>query len=529
MVLLSSLSFVVAFDSVLPRSCLSSAPSAEVFLASIEEVDLSNSVSSTPMVHQLTDVQPDNWAYEALEALIERYQVIVGYPNKTYQGNRSLTRYEFAAALEAVLNRMELIQAENSPNPVLPEDLLTLERLRRDFAPELVAIRERINGIETRTANLEATQFSTTAKLLGQALFAFSAGGFEGDELLDATGAVIATEDPQVTLIYRVALDLDVSFQGSDLLKIRLDQGSDSFDDHAAGVLEPDFGSVLDYSAKPPRDNLGVSRLYYTFAPLADMSVTVGPVLLPTDHLDRNQYTTPSSQAFSTQAFNYNYLLFPVISIGPGAALDWNPNGGALTLRSVYTALAGDEPAAASSEPVAGVFPPGRFLYPADSLEETDRGLFGTPRQGIVELEYSPDEALAVRLQYSGGTIYDERFDVVGANVELTLGNIGMFGRYGYASYENTSQGDINPNYWMAGLAVLNLLQESDRAGVAVGQPFIANELGDGTQTNIEAFYNFFLNDNVHLTPLVQVIVAPGNQQENGTIFTGTVRTVFSF
>ncbi|MGF1478769.1 MAG: iron uptake porin [Cyanophyceae cyanobacterium] len=483
-----------------------------------------------PSVHQLTDVQPDDWAYEALTSLIERYQVVIGYPNNTYQGTRPLTRYEFAAALEAVLNRvLELIRAENdSQNQVLQEDLSTLERLRRDFSLELAVIRGRIDGVEARTADLEVTQFSTTTKLLGQALFALNGGGFEGEELLDATGAVIASDAPQATLIYRVALDLDTSFQGSDLLKIRLDQGSDGFDDNAAGVLEPDFGSVLDYSTKPPQEDLGVSRLYYTFSPLTDLAVTVGPVLSPTDYIDRSQYTSLSFQDFSTQAFAYNYLLFPVPGLGAGAALDWNPNRGSFTLRSVYTALAGNDPDVDSAA-VSGVFPPSRFLYPADSLEETSRGLLGTPHQGIVELEYFPVEALAVRLQYSGGTIYDERFDVLGANVELSLGNLGVFGRYGYASYDDTSQGDIHPHYWMVGLTMLDLGQEGDRAGVAVGQPFIASELGDGTQTNIEAYYNFLLNDHVRVTPLIQVVVAPGNQQENGTIFTGTLRTVILF
>ncbi|MBH8562552.1 carbohydrate porin [Nostoc sp. CENA67] len=37
------------------------------------------------------------------------------------------------------------------------------------------------------------------------------------------------------------------------------------------------------------------------------------------------------------------------------------------------------------------------------------------------------------------------------------------------------------------------------------------------------------ISDNIRVTPLVQVIIDPGNQSSNGTIFTGTVRTVFSF
>jgi carbohydrate-selective porin OprB len=57
----------------------------------------------------------------------------------------------------------------------------------------------------------------------------------------------------------------------------------------------------------------------------------------------------------------------------------------------------------------------------------------------------------------------------------------------------------------------------------------VTSELGNATQTNIEAFYNFPVSNSIRITPLVQVIVNPANQESNGTIVTGTVRTVFSF
>ncbi|WP_051470086.1 carbohydrate porin [Fischerella sp. PCC 9605] len=106
---------------------------------------------------------------------------------------------------------------------------------------------------------------------------------------------------------------------------------------------------------------------------------------------------------------------------------------------------------------------------------------------------------------------------------------LGVFGRYGYGSYPKTTVGDINPNYWMVGLAFPDLFMERAIAGIAVGQPFIENEVGNATQTNFEAFYNVPVNDYIQITPLIQAITNPGNQDLNGTIFTGTVRTVFSF
>ncbi len=71
---------------------------------------LSQSIEQVTSVSQLSDVQPTDWAFQALQSLVERYGCIAGYPDGTYRGNRALTRYEFAAGLNACLDRVnELI------------------------------------------------------------------------------------------------------------------------------------------------------------------------------------------------------------------------------------------------------------------------------------------------------------------------------------------------------------------------------------------------------------------------------------
>ena len=64
-------------------------------------------------VNELRDVEPTAWAYEALRSLVERYGCIVGYPDRTFRGNRALTRWEFAAGLNACMNVMERLIQEN--------------------------------------------------------------------------------------------------------------------------------------------------------------------------------------------------------------------------------------------------------------------------------------------------------------------------------------------------------------------------------------------------------------------------------
>jgi len=59
-------------------------------------------IAQITSVSQLSDVQPTDWAFQALQSLVERYGCIAGYPNNTYRGNRAITRYEFAAVLCAL-------------------------------------------------------------------------------------------------------------------------------------------------------------------------------------------------------------------------------------------------------------------------------------------------------------------------------------------------------------------------------------------------------------------------------------------
>jgi porin len=437
-----------------------------------------------------------------------------------------MTRYEFAAALNAALERINSLIATGTAQQVSRNDLATLQRLQEEFATELATLRGRVDGLEARTAELEANQFSTTTKLSGQVIMAVNAGGFEGNEIISPTGTLLADEDPNPTVLYRASLFLNTSFSGTDRLTILIETGSNGARDNAAGVLEPNFGSVLDFSVKPPSsDNFGLGRVFYTFKPFENFTASLGPDIRPTDYVDRNSYANLGFRDFTTLAFTNNYILFPVNGPSAGAAIDWNPGGGAFKVRAVYAAAEAANPG--SQRFVRAAAPFTRLLYPAGG---GDLGLFGDTYQGMAELEYSPSRAFALRLQYSGGQIFDRRFDVFGANVELALSpQFAVFGRYGLGSYDDTAFGDVEPNYWMAGVALRDLLKPGALAGIAAGQPFIEGAVGNATQTNFEAFYNFPLTNNITLTPLVQVITNPGNQESNGTIFTGTLRTVFSF
>ena len=491
-------------------------------LASTE--DRVQSIGQVTNVNQLRDVSPTDWAYEALRSLVDRYGCISGFPDNTYRGSQPLTRYQFAAGLNSCLNQIERLIA--SGNNVSSEDVATVRRLSRDFEAELATLGGRVDELESRTATLEENQFSTTTKLRGQALFAFNAGGFTGDEIVDPLGNVIADSQPEATTLYRASLDFDASFTGTDNLKIRIDTGSNGFDDNAANFVEPNFGSILNYSDSPPRDDeLGIGRLYYSFRPTENLEVAIGSALVATDYMDFSQYTRPSFRGISTESLAQNYILFPIEGPSAGAYTSWTFNK--FTLRGTYNAAEAANPNEDVGGIIEGLSTFTGLLYGGSA---GDGGLFGDFYQGIVELEYAPIDTAAIRVQYSGGEVFDSRFDVLGVNAEWQfIPGIAVFGRYGYGSYDDTAFGDIEPNYWMAGISVLDLFREGAVLGIAAGQPFIVSEVGDDTQTNFEAYYNYPINDFISIAPIFQAIIDAGNQSANDAVYTGTIRGVFNF
>ncbi|HEY9668463.1 MAG TPA: iron uptake porin, partial [Coleofasciculaceae cyanobacterium] len=140
-------------------------------------------------VTQLGDVRPTDWAYEALRSLVERYGCIAGYPDGSFRGNRAMTRYEFAAGLNSCLQQLERLIQTSAEGAVTKRDLETLQRLTDEFRSELTALGTRVDTLEGRVAFLEDRQFSTTTKLVGEAIFGV-ADAF-GDDVDDQVNTVL--------------------------------------------------------------------------------------------------------------------------------------------------------------------------------------------------------------------------------------------------------------------------------------------------------------------------------------------------
>lgn len=102
---------------------------------------------------QLLDVGPNHWAYGAIQTLMEKYRIMSGFPDKTFRGQRTVTRYELAAVLSTVMDRMEDLAQQ--PGRVTDGDKATVERLKAEFATELAALNQRVTSLETKVGGLE--------------------------------------------------------------------------------------------------------------------------------------------------------------------------------------------------------------------------------------------------------------------------------------------------------------------------------------------------------------------------------------
>ena len=214
-------------------------------------------------VNQFSDVQPTDWAYQALSNLVEKYGCVAGYPNGKFKGGNAMTRYEAAALLNACLDRVSEVTDE-------------LQKLLNEFDSELTVLTSRVDGLESKVGQLQAQQFSTTTKLKGEVNMIL--GGVPD---YDQKGV---SKDPNRTAFnYDVRLNFDTSFTGKDLLKTRLRSGNFSsapFGSSSNNLFKLDKAET----ARDGRDsNVWIDRLYYTFPVGKSLKLTAGTMLRNTE------------------------------------------------------------------------------------------------------------------------------------------------------------------------------------------------------------------------------------------------------
>ena len=526
----------------------------------------SNTQDQVTNVSQLRDVSPGDWAFEALRSLVERYGCIAGYPDGTYRGNRALSRFEFAAGLNACLNQVERLIQTSTADFVRKSDLETLQRLVSEFRTELTTLGARVDKLEGRVGFLETRQFSTTTKLQGEAIFAVT------DEFNQPVSN-------NTVLQNRVRLRLNTSFTGKDLLVTRLAAGNatafskPTFDAGGLPTTPPaegtqtfefggDSGNSVSLDWLAYYANFGSSKVY--IAATGGLHDDYAPTLNP--YFDDGDGGNGALTTFASKN--------PIYRIGGGAggAISFGVGPltsilGPSTLTIGYLAGSGSTGITpAGQNPIANRFGANN---PAEKA-----GLFDGDYAALGQLNFNLGDRIGV------GATYVHAYNNTGTDIFDTGGSIGVVGtalanrpsllvaglgldetptvtnsyggqvafRFtdnislsGFATYTQAillgrGRGDI----WTygAGVALSDVGKKGNILGLFAGVEPTLRGVTPGLRGagfsrdeawHFEGFYKYKLSENISVTPGIIWLTSPQQGENNDDVVIGTLRTTFTF
>jgi hypothetical protein len=473
------------------------ANAADLNLAAVNQYSSEQATSIT----QFSDVQPSDWAYGALSTLVERYGCVAGYPNGTFGGGKAMTRYEAAALLNACLDRVTEVTDE-------------LTRLLKEFSAELTVLSGRVDKAEARIGQLEATQFSTTTKLRGEANFVL--GGVSGAKLADTA----KTDVGNTAFNYDLRLNFDTSFTGKDLLRTRLRSGN--FSSQPFGSSSSLF--KLD-KAESYANQVNLDRLYYSFPALTKgVTLTAGALVRNTE------------MAWVPTAYKSDILDFFAVAGAPG----------------VYNKATGAGFGVQYAQPGKKGFV-AAVNYVAQSGSDSTKGEFDAsgglntlaqigyraPQYGIAFGYRNGTEGTRVRtfngVAGNGGTLAaNQTSNGYALNAYWQPKKSGIIpsvsAAYGwnYVSGPATPNAATNSQTWMAGVQWSDVFAKGNAAGFAIGAPGNAEGLSKDALM-WETFYRYKVSDNISVTPAIFYV--SNNQAFNGASsnYGGVIQTKFTF
>ena len=475
--------------------------------------DYAASADQVTSVTQFSDVYPTDWAYQALANLVETYGCVAGYPNGTFRGNRAMTRYEAAALLNACLDRVTEVTDE-------------LRRLLKEFETELAILKGRVDGLEARVGELEATQFSTTTKLKGQADFFF--GGVSYDDRSECIEEGGDCGGDGTSFSYRYTLNLNTSFTGKDRLYTRLRAGN-------MNNVWTNKNSYLS-DAKSGTNTLKVDKLWYSF-PVGDFKFTVGALV-------ENYYMveTPTRYKPILKAFKLGgYGAVMGASTGQGFGVQWRqnvaPGEAAFNIAANYVADGGE---GASSDSELGMFGEATDGY---FLSQVGYG----NRKWYLSALYAHKQGAdgskpAMGYSTPAASNYDEALNAFGFRGYWTPEESGFIptisAGFDYGVSDADADGKTEETIgWMVGLNWSDAFIDGNKLGIGFGtySSYATEVKGDSDPDDgnfaIEGYYDFQVTDNITVTPAVFWIQdADGDASVDGSdSFGGLVKTTFKF
>ncbi|OBQ07349.1 MAG: hypothetical protein AN482_14235 [Anabaena sp. LE011-02] len=509
--------------------CMTSGAWAETLPTNNSEQQVNNSqeqaVSQVTSVSQLSDVQPGDWAFQALQSLVERYGCIAGYPNGTFRGNRALSRYEFAAGLNACLDRVNELIATATADLTTKQDLATIQKLQEQFSTELVTLRGRVDTVEAKTAELEANQFSTTTKLQGQVVAVVS------DVLTNkkVNGADIPGKN--TTLAARTRLEFVSSFTGKDTLLARLESNNIN----SPNINTPE-GNLF-FASSNPSNNFSIATLSYTFPVSKNTQVKLIATGGAADDVTSTVNLFDGDGAFgAVSTFGTRNPIYGQLG-DKGIAVN-HQFGDKIALSLGYLSSTANDPT-----PGKGLFDGNYGALAQLTVKPRDRISLGLTYINSYNqpLLTGSNKATLKPLDTNLDGILDVPFSSNSYGVQASLGISKKFVLGGWAGYTNSqvltgTKGEVDTFNYAVTLGFPDLGKKGNLAGVIVGmEPKVtsSNVVGvtkdPNTSYHIEGFYQYKLSDNITLTPAVIWLTAPDHNDNNDNVVIGALRTTFSF
>ncbi|MFN6518997.1 MAG: iron uptake porin [Nostoc sp. CreGUA01] len=506
-----------------------------------------DSLAQVNSVSELSDVQPTDWAFQALQSLVERYGAIAGYTDGTFKGDRALTRYEFAAGLNTALDRINQIIASSTADLVKQEDLDTIKKLREEFSTELATLQGRVDAAEAKLGVIESQQFSTTVKLTGRAQIVLGS-------LFSGNNVVTGRPAPRVvTQQGSVSLRLNASFTGKDSLGITLGGGNiQSLGQTRAGLLGTFDGRTADNSSitRPPND-ISVSGVRYRFPFGSNTQVNIYAL---SDGANELGFTVPINPYFESSLatgsngisrFSRRALVYQYGDAGGGIAVLHRLN------QQFQLGVAYSAPNASNPGENNGFFT-GRYLALGQILYTSPQKNF---RAALTYVNtYSPPNARGLSGTNFGPAAGSNLVNstVAGTGTLANLYGIQAFyqfspkfamnGWVSYGAHRYLGRGDGNAMDWAVGMSFPDLGKKGSLGGLFVGMaPTLTRlssnvDLGAGLgqadkdlSLHIEGFYQYRINDRIDITPGFIWVTAPDSNANNPDSLYAWIRTVYRF
>ncbi|OBQ39678.1 MAG: hypothetical protein AN485_05725 [Anabaena sp. MDT14b] len=531
----------------------------------------SNSLGQVTSVSQFSDVQPTDWAFQALQSLVERYGCVAGYPNGTFRGNRALSRYEFAAGLNSCLDRVNELIATATADMVSKQDLATLQRLQEEYSTELATIRGQVDALEARTGELEANQFSTTTKLSGEAIFSVSQAFGDKVAFADKTTANANTPAKNVdlnsnaTFSDRVRLTLNSSFTGTDQLQTRLNAININPNSVGAGGTGTGMTRLgYDGSTTTANNNnsITIDKLNYAFNLSKAIRVKIdatGAELNENVNVFNPDFRSSGSGSLSR--YGRFSPIYRQANDGAGITVNVTPND-KLALSGAYFATGRDNNANDPS-PGKGLFAGNNTIFGQLALKPTKAinlgltyahsyqnnafNLFGSTGSAVANNPFSNTISTALGVGNLNATAIEANHYGVQVSLQPTA-KITLGGSAGYttaSTLKAAASASTETWYWTTTLGIKDFGKEGNTLGFIFGQsPKISEATVSGKSVlstlkatgressssyHAEGLYKIKLSDNILVTPGVLVIFNPENNDKNSTEYVGTLRTTFTF